>query len=107
MYGDESCSYKKVTFLNATHKGNSYRLKRKFFYVLKAKKAIWIISVLKIGFSNVNLCPVHSAPDILTLAYKQAPLQEQMTLLHEKEQMVPGTVQYSIRRFRRHNQWNT
>lgn len=50
---------------------------------------------------------MHSAPDILTLAIKQAPLQEQMVLLHEKEQQVPGTVQYSIRRYRRHDQWNT
>ncbi len=45
-------------------------------------------------------------PDILTLAYKQAPMQEQMQLLHEKEQQMPGSVQYSIRRYNRSNQWN-
>lgn len=50
---------------------------------------------------------MHAAPDILALAYKQAPLQEQLALLHEKEQQVPGSVQYSIRRYRRHLQWNT
>ena len=41
-------------------------------------------------------------PDILTLAYKQAPMQEQLTLLHEREQQMPGSVQYSIRRYNRH-----
>jgi AraC family transcriptional regulator len=45
-------------------------------------------------------------PDILTLAYKQAPMQEQMTLLHEKEQQMPGSVHYSIKRFNRLPQWN-
>jgi AraC family transcriptional regulator len=63
--------------------------------------------MFEIKFSIVNLPPVHSAPDILTLAYKQTPIQEQMILLHEKEQQVPGTVQYSIRRYRRHLQVNT
>ncbi|MET0392101.1 MAG: AraC family transcriptional regulator [Chitinophagaceae bacterium] len=50
---------------------------------------------------------MHAAPDILTLAYKQAPLQEQLSLLHEKEHQVPGSVQYAIRRYRRNVQWNT
>src|SRR5690348_5606249 len=45
-------------------------------------------------------------PDILTLAYKQAPMQEQMTLLHEREQQMPGSVQYSIKRYSRNQQWN-
>ncbi len=49
---------------------------------------------------------MHNPPDILTLAYKQAPLQEQLTLLQEKTQVVPGTVQYSIRRYRRDLRWN-
>ena len=45
-------------------------------------------------------------PDILTLAYKQAPMQEQLVLLHEKEQQMPGSVQYSIKRYSRNTQWN-
>jgi AraC-like DNA-binding protein len=49
---------------------------------------------------------MHQAPDIWTLAYKQAPMQEQMSLIHEKEQQVPGTVQYTIKRFKRNAQWN-
>jgi AraC-like DNA-binding protein len=49
---------------------------------------------------------MHSPPDILTLAYKQAPMQEQMTLLYAKEQQMPGSVQYSIRRYNLDLQWN-
>ncbi len=45
-------------------------------------------------------------PDILTLAYKQAPMQEQLNLLHEREQQMPGSVQYSIKRYSRNTQWN-
>ncbi len=45
-------------------------------------------------------------PDILTLAYKQAPMQEQLEMLHEKEQQMPGSVQYSIKRYSRNNLWN-
>ncbi|RYZ26448.1 MAG: hypothetical protein EOP49_43415, partial [Sphingobacteriales bacterium] len=49
---------------------------------------------------------MHQPPDIWTLAYKQAPMQEEMSLLHEKEQQVPGTVQYAIKRYKRNTQWN-
>ena len=45
-------------------------------------------------------------PDILTLAYKQAPMQEQLNLLHEREQQMPGSVQYSIKRYSRNTHWN-
>jgi AraC-like DNA-binding protein len=61
----------------------------------------------KLGVTPVNLQFVHTAPDILTLAYKQTPMQEQMTILHEREQQAPGSVQYMIRRYRRQPQWNT
>ncbi|RYY51861.1 MAG: hypothetical protein EOO09_22770, partial [Chitinophagaceae bacterium] len=60
----------------------------------------------KINVPTVNLPLMHNPPDILALAYKQAPLQEQLTLLQEKQQSVPGTVQYHIKRFRRNAQWN-
>lgn len=49
---------------------------------------------------------MHTPPDILALAYKQPLMQEQMSLLHEREQLVPGTVQYNIKRYRRNLQWN-
>lgn len=46
------------------------------------------------------------APDIFSMAYRQPVLQEEMQLLQEKEQQIPGSVQYEIKRYRRHNQWN-
>ena len=49
---------------------------------------------------------MHNPPDILTLAYKQAPMQEQLVLLHGREQQMPGSVQYNIKRYSRNQQWN-
>ncbi len=37
---------------------------------------------------------MHQPPDILTLAYKQPFMQEQLLLLQEKERQIPGSVQY-------------
>ena len=44
--------------------------------------------------------------DIMSLAWKQAPAVSQMVVLQEKEQQMPGTVQYSIRRYKREPSWN-
>ncbi|HYE55599.1 MAG TPA: AraC family transcriptional regulator, partial [Chitinophagaceae bacterium] len=49
---------------------------------------------------------MHSPLDILSLAYKQPVMQEDMQLLQEKEQHIPGSVQYIIKRYRRQSQWN-
>src|SRR5882724_4208178 len=49
---------------------------------------------------------MHNPPDILSLAYKQTLMQEQMVLLQEKEQVIPGSVQYTIKRYHRNLQWN-
>jgi len=49
---------------------------------------------------------MHQPPDILSLAYKQPVMQEQMDLLQEKERQIPGSVQYTISRYRKHRQWN-
>src|ERR1043166_2548200 len=49
---------------------------------------------------------MHQPPDILTLAHKHAPMQEQLQLLHEKELQIPGSVNYTIKRYHRNNQWN-
>jgi AraC-like DNA-binding protein len=46
------------------------------------------------------------APDIFSLAYKQPLMQDQLELLQEKEQQIPGSVQYVIKRYRRHPQWS-
>ncbi|HSU28487.1 MAG TPA: AraC family transcriptional regulator [Chitinophagaceae bacterium] len=48
---------------------------------------------------------MHNPPDILTLAY-QPLMQEQLVLLQKKDQQIPGSVQYSIRRYRRESQWS-
>lgn len=45
-------------------------------------------------------------PDILTMAYKEPLLQGQLPLLQEKERQIPGSVQYTIKRYRRHPQWS-
>jgi AraC-like DNA-binding protein len=47
---------------------------------------------------------MHNPPDILTLAYKQPVMQGQMSLLQEKEMQIPGSVQYTIKRYHRYPQ---
>jgi AraC family transcriptional regulator len=49
---------------------------------------------------------MYNYPDILSIAYKQTLMQDQMVLLQEKEQQIPGSVQYSIKRYYRNLQWN-
>ncbi len=44
--------------------------------------------------------------DILALAHKQPIMIEQLVLMHEKEQQMPGSVQYNIRRYSKQPQWN-
>jgi AraC-like DNA-binding protein len=49
---------------------------------------------------------MHNPPDILALAYKQTLMPDQQKLLYEKQQAIPGTVQYTIKRYSRHLQWS-
>jgi AraC family transcriptional regulator len=49
---------------------------------------------------------MHQPLDILTLAYKQPFMQEQLQLLDEKERQIPGSVQYMIRRYEKNPQWS-
>ena len=44
--------------------------------------------------------------DILTIAQHQPFLQEDLELLNEVKRTVPGSVQYSIKRYKRHPQWS-
>ena len=46
------------------------------------------------------------APDILMMAYKQPVMHDQLLLLQEKDRQIPGSVQYTIRRYNKHPQWN-
>jgi len=61
----------------------------------------------KIGPGALHLPPMFQPPDILTLAYKQPIMQDQMVLLQEREQQTPGAVNYYFKRYRRLPQWNT
>jgi AraC family transcriptional regulator len=49
---------------------------------------------------------MYQQADILALAFKQPIMQEQFDLLQEKEQQIPGSVQYTILRYRKHPQWS-
>src|SRR5262245_32007115 len=49
---------------------------------------------------------MHNPPDILALAYKQPVMQGQMALMQERERQIPGSIEYSIRRYHRLPQWN-
>jgi AraC-like DNA-binding protein len=45
-------------------------------------------------------------PDILNLAYQQPLMQDELKLLHSRERHIPGSVQYSIKRFQKSRNWN-
>jgi AraC family transcriptional regulator len=47
----------------------------------------------------------YQASDILAMAYKQPVMQDDLVALQEKEQQIPGSVQYTIKRYRKHSQW--
>ena len=49
---------------------------------------------------------MHNPPDILSYAYKQTLMQDQMVLLQHRDQQIPGSVQYTIKRYHRNLQWN-
>jgi AraC family transcriptional regulator len=44
------------------------------------------------------------APDILTMAYRQPVLQDDLQIILEKDRQIPGSVQYTIRRYSKHPQ---
>lgn len=48
---------------------------------------------------------MHEAPDILALARKAPVMQNELELMHQKEQQIPGSVQYTIYRYRKTSQW--
>jgi AraC family transcriptional regulator len=49
---------------------------------------------------------MQNSPDILALAFKRNLMQDQMVLLQEKQQQIPGSVHYIIKRYFRNVQWN-
>ena len=49
---------------------------------------------------------MYQAPDILMMAYKQPVMQDQLVVLQEKDRQIPGSVQYSIKRYQKNPHWN-
>jgi AraC-like DNA-binding protein len=49
---------------------------------------------------------MYQTADILTVARNQPLMQEDLDILLQAERMVPGSVQYSIKRYRKQPQWN-
>lgn len=49
---------------------------------------------------------MHQPLDILSLAYKQPFMLNELTLVQEREQQIPGSVQYFIKRYQKHSQRN-
>jgi len=48
---------------------------------------------------------MHQANDILALARKAPVMYNELEILHQKEQVIPGSVQYTIHRYRKMPQW--
>ena len=42
----------------------------------------------------------------MTMAYKQPVMQDQLVTLHEKDRQIPGSVQYTIKRYQKNPRWN-
>lgn len=49
---------------------------------------------------------MYQVPEILAMAYRQPVMQDQLSLLQEKDRQIPGSVQYSIKRYGKHPQWS-
>jgi AraC family transcriptional regulator len=49
---------------------------------------------------------MHQQADILSIAHKQPLLQEDLDVLLHIDRSVPGSVHYSIKRYRKQPQWS-
>ena len=49
---------------------------------------------------------MYQAPDILMMAYKQPIMQDQLVTLQEKDRQIPGSVQYTIKRYQKNPRWS-
>lgn len=49
---------------------------------------------------------MYETSDILTTAYRQPVMVDQLVPLREKERQIPGSVRYSIKRYSRNTHWN-
>lgn len=49
---------------------------------------------------------MYQAPDILSVAYKQPLMQHELDVLQDVDRSVPGSVHYTIKRYKKQTQWN-
>jgi AraC family transcriptional regulator len=49
---------------------------------------------------------MYQAPDILSVAYKQPIMQHEMEVMQDVDRSVPGSVHYTIKRYKKQTQWN-
>ena len=63
---------------------------------------VWTLSMESVTLPSA----MHQPLDILSLAQKSPVMHEDLHLVQEKDQCIPGTVNYSIRRYRKSPQWN-
>jgi AraC family transcriptional regulator len=49
---------------------------------------------------------MYQAPDILSVAYKQPIMHHEMEVLQDVDRSVPGSVHYTIKRYKKQTQWN-
>ncbi len=49
---------------------------------------------------------MYQAPDILSVAYKQPIMQHEMEVMQDVDRSVPGSVHYTIKRYKKQAQWN-
>jgi AraC-like DNA-binding protein len=49
---------------------------------------------------------MHVPPDIFTIANRQQVMHDELVELHHRQQQIPGSVQFEIRRYQRNPRWN-
>ena len=105
MYGDESLKATKKPRFNVEGAKVIGNAKNESFFACRNLKInhyqLRFNSFWKIPAVCLILHPVQNTSEILTLAFRQPPMLEQMDLLYEKEQQMPGSVHYAIQRYNR------
>ena len=108
MCGDESFLVVKMSVITGEVKFEGRR--KKFFWVYSVKNEFQAdkVRVATLNFAEIlYFClSMHNPPEILAMACRNNLVAEQMNLLQQKSQMIPGSVQYTISRYYRTPQWS-
>ena len=70
------------------------------------KAGEWLTATTKNAKHFTKFALMHQPLDILAHAYKQPVMHNELSLLQEKNQQMPGSVHYVIQRYRKHPKWN-